>query len=332
MSDTELTNNPNLPALSVVIVAPKLFEHIRKTIRELKAQTIKERLELVVVVPSAAEVGLDESELSGFFGYKVVEVGTIRSVDRVAAGSVRHARAPVVALIEDHAFPNPGWAEAIVAAHQGSWAAVGPSVENANPATMLSWTNLLMAYGQWGGAAAGKVVEDLPKHNVSYKRAVLMEYDSELESMVGREGSLHRTLRAKGHKLYMEPKAEIYHLNPSRLSSTVPLRFQAGRLFGSTRAQRGGWSPLRRLLYIGALPLIPAMHLPRILREMRARGQHRQLMPRILPALLFGLALGAFGEAAGYAFGGGDAARFLEMFELDRLNHLTPGDKQVAQA
>lgn len=108
MSDTKLMND-NLPALSVVIVAPKLFERIRKTIRELKAQTIKERLEIVVVVPSAAEVGLDVSELLGFFGYKVVEVGTIRSVDRAAAGGARHAAAPVVAFIEDHAFPNPGW-------------------------------------------------------------------------------------------------------------------------------------------------------------------------------------------------------------------------------
>ncbi|MBA2646410.1 MAG: hypothetical protein H0U81_06385 [Pyrinomonadaceae bacterium] len=324
-------NDTNFPALSVVIVAPKLFERIRKTLRALKAQTIRDRLEIVVVVPSADSIGLDESELAGFFGYQVVEVGPIHSVDRAAARSVKHATATVVAIIEDHAYPNPEWAEAIVSAHRNSWAAVGPSVENANPATMLSWINLLMAYGKWGGATAGMVVDDLPNHNVSYKRAVLMEFGDEIENMVGRAGSLHRSLRAKGHKFFMEPAAEIYHLNPSRLSSTITLRFQAGRMFGATRARNERWSPLRRVLYIGALPLIPAMHLPRILREVRARGRQRELLPRVLPALLFGLALEAIGEVVGYAFGVGGAARFLETFELDRLDHLTAGERQQAQ-
>ncbi|HVF29309.1 MAG TPA: glycosyltransferase family A protein [Pyrinomonadaceae bacterium] len=324
-------NDTNLPALSVVIVAPKIFGRIRKTIRALKAQTIKDLLEVIVVVPSADSVGVDESELSGFFRHQVIEVGPIHSVDRAAARTVKHATATVVAIIEDHAYPNPEWAEAIVAAHQNSWAAVGPSVENANPATMLSWTNLLMAYGKWGGATAGAVVDDLPKHNVSYKRAALMEFGDEIENMVGRDGSLHQNLRAKGHKFFMEPAAEIHHLNPSRLSSTITLRFQAGRMFGATRARGEKWSPLRRLLYIGALPLIPAMHLPRILREMRASGRDRELMPRVLPALFFGLALEAVGEVVGYAFGVGGASRFLETFELDRLDHLTAGDKRQAQ-
>ena len=322
------------PALSVVIVAPQRFESIRKTIRKLRMQTIKDRLEIIVVVPSAGEVGVVESDLSGFFGYKIVGVGAIRSVDRAAAQSIRSATAPVVALIEDHAFPDADWAELLVAAHQGSWAAVGPSIENANPASMMSWANLLMAYGQWGGTAAadGTAIDDLPTHNVSYKRALLLEFGTDLENMIGRESSLHRNLRANGHKFFIEPKAKVYHLNPSRLFSTIALRFQAGRLFGATRARHERWSALRRLLYIGALPLIPAMHLPRIIREMRQSNRHRELMPRVLPALVFGLTLSALGEITGYAFGSGNTKHFLEHFELDRLNHLTASDKQAALA
>jgi len=325
-------NDTNAPDLSVLIVAPQHFSHIRKTLRTLRAQTIKDRLEIIVVVPSADSVGVDESELSGFFGYQVVDVGRIQSVDRAAARSVKHATATVVAILEDHAYPNPQWAEAIVAAHRTSWAAVGPAVENANPATMLSWLNLLTSYGKWGGATGSMEVDDLPNHNVSYKRSVLMEFGSELENMVGREGSLHQSLRAKGHRFFMEPAAEIHHLNASRLSSTIALRFQAGRMFGATRARDERWSPLRRVLYVGGLPLIPAMHLPRILREVRARGRQRELVPRILPALLFGLALEAIGEIVGYAFGAGNASRFLDKFEFDRLEHLTAGDRQVAEA
>lgn len=325
-------NDTSCPALSVLIVAPKLFSRIRKTLRALKAQTIKHRLEIIVVVPSADSAGVDESELSGFFGYQVVEVGPIHSVDRAAARSVKHATATVVAIIEDHAYPNPQWAEAIVAAHRNPCAAVGPAVENANPATMLSWINLLTSYGKWGGATCRVVVDDLPRHNVSYKRSLLMEFGAELENMVGREGSLHQRLRAKGHRFVMEPAAQIHHLNPSRLSSTIALRFQAGRMFGATRARHERWSFVRRVLYIGALPLIPAMHLTRILGEVRVRGRQRELLPRILPALLFGLVLEAIGEVVGYAFGTGSASRFLDRFELDRLEHLTTSDKRQALA
>ncbi|MDQ3685162.1 MAG: hypothetical protein M3430_06105, partial [Acidobacteriota bacterium] len=63
-------NDTDFPALSVVIVAPKLFGRIRKTIQSLKAQTIGDRLEIIVVVPSAEAVGVDESELSGFFRHQ----------------------------------------------------------------------------------------------------------------------------------------------------------------------------------------------------------------------------------------------------------------------
>ena len=40
---------------------------------------------------------------------------------------------PWWSLCEDHCFPADGWAEALVAAHQGPWAAVGPAFLNANP-------------------------------------------------------------------------------------------------------------------------------------------------------------------------------------------------------
>jgi hypothetical protein len=42
------------------------------------------------------------------------------------------ARAPIVALAEDHAFPAPGWAEALIAAHRDPWAAIGAVIRHPN--------------------------------------------------------------------------------------------------------------------------------------------------------------------------------------------------------
>jgi Glycosyl transferase family 2 len=77
-------------------------------------------------------LGLEESELRDFLQFRVVEVGTINSTARARATGVRHASAPVVALTEDHAYPAPGWAEALINAHKEGWAAVGPVMANAN--------------------------------------------------------------------------------------------------------------------------------------------------------------------------------------------------------
>src|SRR6266542_1885378 len=104
----------NSPEMSVVIVTPDRYETIRKTVEHLRAQTVKDRLELVIVAPSAAQLALDDSALNDFFQFRVVEVGEISSIARAHAAGIRQASAPVVVLSEDHSFPEPGWAEALI--------------------------------------------------------------------------------------------------------------------------------------------------------------------------------------------------------------------------
>jgi hypothetical protein len=62
---------------------------------------------------------------------------------------VRAASAPIVVFCEDHAFPDPTWAEALIVAHRRPYAAVGPVVRNANPSTVISGADCLIGYGPW---------------------------------------------------------------------------------------------------------------------------------------------------------------------------------------
>jgi len=123
----------SLPEMSVVVITPDRYETVRKTVRHWKAQSVRGRLEIVLVAPSAVELGLDKSEMQDFLQFRVIEVGPINSTAKARAIGVRHASAPVVALSEDHAYPAPGWAEAIIIAHKDGWATVGPVMANANP-------------------------------------------------------------------------------------------------------------------------------------------------------------------------------------------------------
>jgi hypothetical protein len=318
------------PDMSVIVITPDDFASIRETIIRLKAQNVSGGLEIVIAAPSESALHLNEAELEGFHGFSVVEVGPMTSTARARAAGVRAASAPVVAFVEDHAFPAKGWAEALIAAHRQPWAAVGPVIANANPRTLTSWVNFVIEYGHWLEPCPGGTGEHLPGHNGSYKRAVLLDYGTNLESMLDAESILQWDLRAKGYELYLEPAAKTFHQNFSRVFPSASLRFNGGRLFAASRARH--WPALRRLLYCAGAPLIPFVRLRRIVLALRKPGRRRDLLPRILPLLFAALAVDAAGEMVGYALGEGDAIRKLSEMEFHRDRYLAKVDRQAADA
>src|SRR5437868_1606123 len=121
------------PALSVVIPMPRGYDAIRTTVRSLEAQSSRDLLELVIVAPSARALDLGQPELTWCRHIRIVESGTMTSLGAAYAAGVRSATAPVVALAEDHSYPAPDWAKALIERHGEPWGAVGPVVANANP-------------------------------------------------------------------------------------------------------------------------------------------------------------------------------------------------------
>jgi glycosyl transferase family 2 len=328
MSDA--TGRWERPELSVVLVTPDCYETIRRTVAHLRAQTIREQIELLIAVPCAAELEAVPSELEGFFGHQVIETGALDTVGRVKAEAIRAARAPVVALAEDHAYPDRDWAAALVAAHRHGWAVVGPVVRNANPATMVSWADLAVGYGPWLDPHPGGEVDHLPGHNSSYKRDVLLGYGEALAELLEAEAVLQWNLRSRGHRLYLEPRAKVSHTNFARRSTWARVQILNGRVFAATRAWGGRWGLPRRALFVVGAPLIPVVRCWRIVRIMRRREPHRRVLMRLLPTLLFGLTFDALGQALGYALGAGDAKRQMAGFEFHRERHSGGGERPTA--
>jgi hypothetical protein len=320
----------SFPALSVVLVTPGQFTILRRTVRFLRSQTIYERLELIIVAPTEAAVSdRRPDETACFHAIKVVPVGSITDVDKAAAYGIAVASAPVVALVEDHVYPEPGWAEAILEAHKGPWAAVGSTILNPTPESRLSWANLMATYGRWTEPVERGQAKEISRHNVSFKKPVLEPYGDELVRFLGRTGGLLEDLQSKGHAFFLEPNARIYHASPSRLSTTIALRFKAGRVYAAARAAKGQWPFTRRLVYALGGPLIPLVRFYRIQREFFWNGRLRKRAPRVYLALMFVLILDGLGQTFGYAFGAGKAEKRLASFETDRLRHLTPSDQRA---
>jgi hypothetical protein len=309
------------PALSVLIATPDSFEVLRTTLNELKKQTARDRLEIVLLAASRERLRLDQSLLKEFHAYQVIEVGPFQSIGKARAVGVLAARAPVVAFAEDHAYPATGWAAALIDAHRQPWAAVGPVIINANPETKISWVDIFLCYGPFLEPAQSGVVPSVPADNSTYKRALLLEYGDRLEAMLDDETALQRDLRARGYQLYLEANAQTRHLNFTRMSAWLSLRYHGGRMYGAGRVEQNHWSLLKRLFYIAMSPLFPLIQAWPLLRDIRRAGRQRELLPGSVPEIAAALVAGVVGEVAGYACGRGTSLEKLTRLRFHRDEH-----------
>lgn len=313
------------PDLSVVVACTDRYPTIATTLAHLAAQSIHDRIEVIVVAKSRADLAMPEAAVASFWGHDVVEVGVFDSIARANAAGARRARAAVVAFAEDHCFPEPLWGAALLRAHEGPYAAVGPVVRNANPATAVSWADYLIGYGPWAFPCPSGEAPFLAGHNSSYKRSVLLDYGNRLEDMLASETVLHTDLRARGQRLYVCAEARSAHVNFSRMRSWLAVQVHNGRVFAAARAH--DWTLRRRAFYALASPLIPLVRFVRAAKSLLALGRPSGEIARVLPALALGLVLDGFGQFLGYAFGPGASATALAHYEFRRVDHVQPSER-----
>lgn len=293
----------------------------------LNRQTIRESIEVVLVAPSDEHLDLDPDIMGRFFGHRVVEVGDIRSTGAVLAEGVRAATAPVVVYSEQHTYPHPEWAEALVKAHRGPWAAVGPEILNENPGTVMSWVSLLTDFGSWVRPNKSGEVSGLPGHHTCYKRDVLLGYGDDLEYLMESESVLLGDFISRGLKLYLETAAKSDHLNFSRFLPWVQAELNGGRLYGHIRARLYQWSVARRLFYTICMPLILLKVLLSKLKDARRCLRGSLLFPRVVPGICLGVLIHTFGEVLGYMTGPGQAAGHRCEYELHRELFINDQDR-----
>ena len=316
------------PSLSVVLPTIDNYQRIEKTLEHYRGQTARAELEVLIVTSSKEALQLDAAVAEGFFDSRVIEVGEIQSLSAAKALAVAQAKADWVVFGEDHSWPEPTWAEALIAAHREGYALVGPIIKNANPGSILSWTNYLACFSRWSHSGMAGQVPQTPWHNTSYRRADLMERQDNLRRLLAVEGILQDELREKGHRAYLLPDVSTNHINISRLSSWILQAFWGGKLYGGSRVEGEEWGFLHRLVYVCGAPLIPIVRLKRLLPEIRPLTQQYSLMPRILPALVLNLLIHALGEVTGYVLGKGDAENQYLEFEARRFEAISEKDRK----
>jgi Glycosyl transferase family 2 len=317
-ADPSNSSGKPAPALSIILVTIGGYEIVHKAIQALCAQTVRDQLELVLLAPSREALGAMENG-NAFHSVQLIEVGKIQTLAAARLAGIRAARAPLVALAEDHAFPEPGWAEALLEGHKQGWAGVGPVFLNANPG-LLSWISVTMDYGRWLDPAAGGETDDIPGHNSAWKRALLLEYGADLERLLSAPTIMHWDLRSKGYTVWLEPAAKVRHVNVTRWQSFFFDHFHGARIFAAVRAHPWPWS--RRLLYAAATPILTTRRISEWRGHIRRIGLEPELFPRGWPVLLASALVCGLGEMTGYLFGAGNAEERVLKYDAHRAGHV----------
>jgi hypothetical protein len=155
------------PRLSVVL-ATDSHETIRPVLSALRRQACAREIEPIIVLLGGGATTVRLGDLSAFPHAKVVR--SVNNLPEARAAGVRAASAPIVFIGETHTYPQPGWAEALLTAFNGPWAAVVPAIGNANPTGAASWASYLFDYGTWGPNRHSGEIADPLIHTTAYQR------------------------------------------------------------------------------------------------------------------------------------------------------------------
>jgi hypothetical protein len=213
------------------------------------------------------------------------------------------AAGEIIALTEDHCLPAADWCKKVVEVHRAQGAAaIGGTVDNAATRGLIDWAAYWCEYGAFASPAAPGLVAALAAANVTYKRAALQRIGA-LERTAYHEGDVHARFMAAGDALWAEPRLRVWHKKHFTARSYCRERFAYSRWYaGGRRAQL---NPPRRLLYLGATPLLPGLLLLRLFQRTQGRPAERRRFAAALPYLLLFVCVWAAGEAAGILWGAG---------------------------
>lgn len=301
------------PAMSIVIVVLGGGGYLRRCLWAIARQIGAPKLEIIVPCDEGLE---DAAALKGEFpNVQFVGAPGRRSYAELRSAGFHRARAPIVALTEDHCSPVPDWCRSILRAHVGPASAVGGPVDKIGSDSTLNWAVYLNDFSRYMSPVKPGPSQYLTDCNVSYKRAALAEV-ADLWRDEFHETTINWALAKRGHLLLLAPDVIVDQQRALRLGPALRERFAFGRLFASTRVaattapQRIAYASLSLALFV----LLPGRVAANVLRKRR----HFVQLARALPALVLLTAVWTIGELVGYLTG--NAGNVVRQEQMSRVS------------
>jgi hypothetical protein len=219
------------------------------------------------------------------------------------AAGIAAARAPVIAVIEDHCLVTEEWYSSILESHSQGHPVVGGPVRNLETTRIRDWAAFLCEYSANMEPLAAGVVASLPGMNVAYDRKTVEVMDGLLRQGVW-ETWLHHHLQQRGIDLFRNPRAVVGHAKGFGFFEFLFQRYHYSRAYAGLRNPELGW---KRVIYCLGSPLLVPLVSYRTVRNVWQRRRYGRELILATPLILVYTGAYAVGEAVGYLLGGGDS-------------------------
>lgn len=220
--------------------------------------------------------------------------------DELRGIGIRRARAPLVALMEDHGRADPDWSAQLVKEHAQPYAAIGGAMENGIDRS-LNWAVYFGDFGRYQNPVTRGPSAYVSDANVCYKRASL-ERISDAWPDAYNEARVHTALVEQGEILALSPDVIVFqHRLNLRLGQALLERYVWGRSYAAMRIATV--SSARRVVFAALCPLLPFLLLFRQFKNVLHTGRNRAPFVRALPLTALLNIAWAYGELVGYLTG-----------------------------
>jgi hypothetical protein len=285
------------PELSVVVASVNGFPYLEACLDSLQTHAP----EAEVIVADWTNSGTRAAIAARWPSVRLLSFDEPMAVPELRASGIAAARGGFVAVIEDHCVVGEGWSRRIVEAHRRGHPVVGGSIRNGAVERIRDWAAFFCEYSEHMVPLASGQTSSLPGMNVSYDRAAVAAMRQLLQE--GRwETWLHPHLQSSGFELYADGDLVVDHVKRFGVREFLSQRYHYARSHAGMRNAQLGW---RRPVYVIGSPLLVPLLASRIARNVFAKRHDRARFLICSPLVLLYLSVWAFGEAVGYALGGG---------------------------
>ena len=227
-------------------------------------------------------------------------------IPKLRALGLARARAPLVAVLEDHVSVKRSWRRAALRGYGEGRRVMGGPVENGATRRLVDWAAFYIEYAPFlPPSPPGLVAGSAAVYDGDLLRATLKETGDDVWEMF-----VHARMKARGEDFHSDPELGVSHDKEFAFGYFVSQRYHYSRSFAAMRL-RG--APLwKRAAYAAATPLLVPLVLARLARTVLFKEGHRARFLLALPLVLAFLMSYAWGEAVGALAGPGDSLARVE--------------------
>ncbi len=271
---------------------------VAKCLASLERQN-RDGLVEVIVVDNSRDATARIVE-NAFTYVQLIKISEPLLIPQLWAEGAKRASGKVIAFTTAHFVPDDHWVQETVGHHLSEYAAIGGVIENAQPASLTQWGVYFCRYASYMLPFSPHLVQQVPGDNASYKQWVLEKYAHLIKEGFW-ETIVNDQLTKDGYTLLMTPSIRVDQGGSWGVWAFCKQRLTHGRIFGAERVAKA--SPARRLLFIGASPLVPFIFLMKISGEVFRKKRHRRAFLASLSVLALFILSWSLGESVGYLLG-----------------------------